>query len=302
MPFPGLTVIGERLNPGFASSKKLLEAQDLPDLQQLAVSQVAKGAPLLNVNAGCAGEKDASFLCDLIRAVQQVVEVPLSLDSPDPRVQAAALAAYDASKAKGRPPIMNSVAETRWEMLELRREKRAQVLFMVSERMENGQPVPNRSADEVCDTARRVIARARAEHPDLTLDDCILDVSVAPMASDTEGLTRCAVESIRRLGSDPALRGIHMSVGLSNIGIMLPKRTIDGLPIGLALECAFLTRCVPRGLDMSLATAGRDYRVLPEGHPALVAFDAFVAEEDGFDALRGLKSFYKLATPVAMVA
>jgi cobalamin-dependent methionine synthase I len=302
MPFPGLTVIGERLNPGFVSSKKLLEAHDLAGLQQLAVSQVAKGAPLLNVNAGCAGEKDASFLCELIKAVQQVVDVPLSLDSPDPKVQAAALAAYDPARAKGRAPIMNSVAETRWEMLALRRSQKARVLFMVSERLQDGQPVPNRSADEVCATAYRVINRARTEHPDLTLDDCILDVSVGPMASDTEGLTRCAVQSIRRLGADPALRGIHMSVGLSNIGIMLPKRAIDGMPIGLALECAFLTRCVPAGLDMSLATAGRDYRVLPEGHPALVAFDAFVAEEDGFEALRGLKGFYKLATPIEKAA
>lgn len=302
MSFPGLTVIGERLNPGFVSSKKLLDAHDLAGLQQLAVSQVAKGAPLLNVNAGCAGEKDASFLCDLIRAVQQVVDVPLSLDSPDPKVQEAALAAYDPAKAKGRAPIMNSVAETRWEMLALRRAKKAQVLFMASERLEGGQPVPNRTADDVCATAHRVISRARAEHPDLAPGDCILDVSVGPMASDTEGLTRCAVESIRRLGADPLLRGVHMSVGLSNVGIMLPKRAIEGMPIGLALECAFLTRCVPAGLDMSLATAGRDYRVLPEGHPALVAFDAFVAEPDSFDALHGLKAFYKIATPIEKVA
>jgi twitching motility two-component system response regulator PilG len=66
---------------------------------------------------------------------------------------------------------------------------------------------------------------------------------------------------------------------------MLPKVQIDGMPIGLAFEAAFLTRCVPLGLDMSLATAGRDYRVLPEGHPALVAFDEFIGCDDGFDAL-----------------
>jgi hypothetical protein len=59
---------------------------------------------------------------------------------------------------------------------------------------------------------------------------------------------------------------------------------------------------VPLGLDMSLATAGRDYRVLPEGHPALVAFDAFIACDDGFDALAGLKKVYKLATPITKAA
>ncbi|MBN8527103.1 MAG: dihydropteroate synthase [Planctomycetes bacterium] len=302
MPFPGLTVIGERINPGFASSKKLLDARDLGGIAELARSQVAKGAPLLNVNAGTAGENDPAFVAELVRTVQSAVSVPLSIDSPAPASQEAGQAAYDPARAGGRPPIVNSVAETRWELLQLRRRHRAQVLFMASERLQDGQPTPNRTPDEVVDTARRLVSRARAEHSDLQLSDCILDVSVGPMATDTEQLLRTAVESIRRIGADPLLRGVRMSVGLSNIGIMLPKRSIDGMPIGLAFETAFLTRCVPLGLDMSLATAGRDYRVLPEGHPALDAFDAFIAAEDGFEALSGLKRFYKLATPIEKAA
>jgi len=302
MPFPGLTVIGERINPGFASSKKLLDARDLAGIAELARSQVAKGAPVLNVNAGTAGETDPAFVAELVRTVQSAVSVPLSIDSPNPPSQEAGQRAYDPAKAGGRPPIVNSVAETRWDLLGLRRIHRAQVLFMASERMENGAATPNKNADEVTDTARRLVARARAEHADLQLSDCILDVSVGPMATDTEQLLRSAVESIRRIGSDPALRGVRMSVGLSNIGIMLPKVQIDGMPIGLAFETAFLTRCVPLGLDMSLATAGRDYRVLPEGHPALVAFDEFIACDDGFDALAGLKKVYKLATPTTKAA
>lgn len=302
MSFPGLTVIGERINPGFASSKKLLDARDLAGIAELARSQVAKGAPLLNVNAGTAGENDPAFVGELVRTIQSAVQVPLSIDSPAPASQEAGQAAYDPAKAGGRPPILNSVAETRWGLFELRRRHRAQVLFMASERMDNGQATPNRTVDEVVDTALRLVSRGRSEHPDLQLPDCILDVSVGPMATDTEQLLRTAVESIRRIGADPRLKGVRMSVGLSNIGIMLPKRSIDGMPIGLAFETAFLTRCVPLGLDMSLATAGRDYRVLPEGHPALVAFDAFINAEDGFEGLAGLKQFYKLATPVVQAA
>jgi len=302
MPFPGLTVIGERINPGFASSKKLLDARDLAGIAELARTQVAKGATLLNVNAGTAGEQDPGFVAELVRAVQAAVAVPLSIDSPAPASQMAGQAAYDPARAGGARPIVNSVAETRWPLLELRRRHGAQVLFMASERMEHGSPVPNKDADAVVDTARRIVGRARAEHPDLALADCILDVSVGPMATDTECLLRCAVESIRRLGADPALKGIRMSVGLSNIGIMLPKKTIDGMPLGLALESAFLTACVPLGLDMSLATAGRDYRVLPADHPAMVAFREFIACDDGFDALSVLKRFYKIASPVPVAA
>jgi cobalamin-dependent methionine synthase I len=302
MSFPCLTIIGERINPGFASSKRLLDAHDLSGIATVACSQVAKGAALLNVNAGIAGESDPAFVGELVRTVQSAVRVPLSIDSPALASQEAGQAAYDPAKADGRRPIVNSVAETRWELLELRRRHRAQVLFMASERLEGGQAAPNRTVDEVVDTAQRLIGRARAEHNDLQLPDCIIDVSVGPMATDTEQLLRTAVGSIRRIGADPRLRGIRMSVGLSNIGIMLPKRSIDGMPISLAFEAAFLTRCVPLGLDMSLATAGRDYRQLPEGHPALVAFDAIIAAEDGFAGLAELKRFYRLATPMPQAA
>lgn len=296
MPFPGLAIIGERINPGFASSKKLLDARDLPALQELARSQVGKGAALLNVNGGTEGERDPAWVAELVRAVQAVAAVPLSIDSPCAAVHDLALRAYDPARAGGVRPILNSVAETRWELLDLRRlvPGGARVLFMASERLEGGRAVPNRSGAEVHATARRCAARARAEQG-MANDDIILDVSVAPLATDTEGLARMAVEAIRLIGADPDLRGAHLSVGLSNIGIMLPKVEVGGLPIGLALESAFLTLCVPAGLDMSLATAGRDYRVLPAGHPALAAFQACIEAEDGFESLAIVKQLYRRA-------
>lgn len=297
MSFPGLTIIGERLNPGFASSRRLLEARDLAGLQELARSQVAQGAAWLNINAGRQAETEPGFMVELVKAVQSVVSVPLSLDSPCPRVQAAVLAAYDPARSAGRPPLINSVAESRWEILALRRSTRARILFMASERLEDGQPVANRSPEDIHRTARRMVERARSEHPDLDFDDCVVDVSVGPMASDTENLTRTAVEAIRRIGSDPSLAGVHLSVGLSNLGIMLPRHQVEGLPLGLALESAFLTTCVPLGLDLALATPGRDYRLLPDGHPALQAFQAFLAA-DGYEALRGLRKLYRGTTTV----
>lgn len=300
MPFPGLTIIGERINPGFASSKRLLEARDLPALQDLARTQVAKGAALVNVNGGTEGERDPAWVATLVQAVQEVAAVPLSIDSPCAAVQERALRAYDPARAGGARCILNSVAETRWDLLALRRlvPGGARVLFMASERVEGGVAVPNRNGLEVYDTARRCVARARAEQG-MANDDIILDVSVAPLATDTEGLARMAVEAIRLIGADPDLRGVHLSVGLSNIGIMLPKVEVGGLPIGLALESAFLTLCVPAGLDMSLATAGRDYRVLPAGHPALEAFKECVAAEDGFESLAIVKKLYRDAAKAA---
>lgn len=294
MSFPGLTIIGERINPGFASSKTLLDARDLPKLQDLARTQVTRGAALLNVNGGTEGERDPAWIAELVRAVQAVVAVPLSIDSPCTAVQEAALSAYDPARAGGRGPIINSVTENRWDMLGLRAlvPGGAQVLFMASERLEHGQAVANRSAAEVYATARRCVERARSE-AGLANPDIILDVSVAPLATDTESMARMAVEAIRLIGADADLRGVHLSVGLSNIGIMLPKVEIGGLPIGLALECAFLTLAVPAGLDLSLATAGREYQVLPADHPAMIAFQACLEAEDGFESLAIIRKLYR---------
>ena len=291
MTFPSLSIIGERVNPGYASSKKLIEARDVAGLQELARAQAAKGAVLINVNLGCEVERDPSFMTDMVKALQDATPVPLAFDSPSAAVQEACLKVYDPAKSGGRKPFVNSAAETRWEVMSLRKDFDFGVLLMASERLEDGNHIPNRSGTEVHATAQRLVDRIRCQHPSMPLGDIIIDVSLGPMASDTENLTRMAVDAVRLIGADPTLRGTHMSVGLSNLGIMLPKKEVAGLPIGLALECAFLTEAVPLGLDFALATAGRAYQTLPADHPALVAFRECIAA-DGFDSLRRLRKLY----------
>jgi len=291
MAIPGLTQIGECINPGFASSRCLLEARDLPGLQRLAVEQRDRGADWLTVNVGPGSEADPSFMCAVIRAVQEAVDLPLSIDSPDARVQQACLAAYDPARADGRPAILNSVTELRWPMFDLRRQHGCKVMFMVSERCEDGRPVANRSVEEVHATARRMVLGALDEDADLVPDDVIVDVSVNPLASDTENLTAIAVNAIRAIGEDRDLAGIHQSVGLSNLTIMLPKKAADGSPLKVALESAFLTETVPHGLDWVLGTPGRGYRLLEDGDFVLEGFRKVIAAE-GFDGLMALRELY----------
>lgn len=260
-------------------------------MQDLARTQTAQGAHWLTVNVGNEAERDPAFMVDTIRAVQAVTELPVSIDSPSASVQAACLAVYDPAASAGRQPIMNSVTEARWEMFALRRQYPCSVLFMASERCEDGAVVANRSAGEVHATARKLIARATAEDPSLRHDDCIVDVSIGPMASDTENLTRTAVEAVRAIGADPDLAGVHLCVGLSNLSIMLPKQAADGGPLRSRLESAFLTETVPYGLDTILGTPSRDYRILADDDFVLQGFRRTIAA-DGFDALMSLRDLY----------
>lgn len=296
MSVPNLTLIGERINPGFASSKALLDAADIPGLQQLAISQAQKGAHYLTINFGDRATGDPEFLIRLIRGVQAVVDLPLAFDYPHRSVQEVCLRTYDPGRARGRLPIVNSVTELRLDMVKLRNDHPFRLVIMASERVENGEELPNRTAQEIAQTARRVADRVLNDGAGFKPDDLFIDVSLFPMASDTEGLTRRALEAIGLIGSDPAMRGMHQLVGLSNLGIMLPKQARDGSRLSTKLESAFLTLAMPRGLDTVLGTPGREYQMLPEGDFVLRGFKEAIALE-GFDTLLRLRELYQTDSP-----
>lgn len=293
MAIDGLKLIGERLNPGFKSSKELLDAKDLPGLQALAVDQVNKGGcAYLTVNVGEAATRDQQFLVDLIRAVQAVVDLPLAFDYPSRDVQELCLDTYDASRAGGQRPIMNSVTELRWDMLDIRDRQPFKVVLMASERLEDGRGVPNTTPEDVHRTARRMVERLLAGGYGLQPDDLFIDVSLGPVSADLEGLTRQAIESLKLLGADPDLAGTHKLVGLSNLSISTPPRALDGGLLKVRLESAFLTLTVPYGLDYILGTPGRDYQFLPDDDYVMTGFREAIAL-DGFDTLMRIQALYR---------
>lgn len=291
MSLPGLTIIGERINPGFASSKVLLENKDLDGLARLAIEQVSKGAHYLTLNSGEAPEKDPAFQSALTRAIQSACEAPISFDSPNPAVQEIYLKAYDPLLARGQKPVINSIAQTRSDMLDLLKIQPAKVVLMASERLEGGKPIANRSAREVHETAREMVFQILEGSHGITPDDLFIDVSLGPIATDSEGLTRMAIEAIELIGSDDRLRGVHVVVGLSNLSVMLPKQATDGSPLKVHMESAFLTVAMPLGLDTILGSPGRKYEILPEESFVLKGFREAIVEE-GFDTIIRIKDLY----------
>ena len=99
MPLEGLMIIGESINDSVPSTHKLFEADDIEALKDLATSQDEAGAEYIDVHVG---PRPASFLADMVRQVQEVTTKPLSVDTPDPAMAAAGLAAYDPQRAGGR--------------------------------------------------------------------------------------------------------------------------------------------------------------------------------------------------------
>src|ERR1700687_578288 len=129
-------------------------------------------------------------------------------------------------------------------MTNLLRSLPCRVMLMASERLEDGIGKPNKTAAEIAGTAKRAALRLVREH-DLALEGGIIDVSISALIADTAGMNREALAAIGLIGSDPELKGIHISGGLSNIAQQLPPKAADGSDLKLQLECAFLTVARP---------------------------------------------------------
>lgn len=291
MSLPGLTIIGERINPGFRSTQALFDHEDFKGIQDLAVRQAQAGASYLNVNAGTKALKDPQFMIEVVRAIQTVVDLPLSLDCPDAAVLERVLLAYDPAKARGRKPIINSISESRWELAELLKVCPCKAILMSSEQVRDGRMVPNRSGAEVHEVAKRKLRKLVGQYG-VGNEDFFVDVSIATLAADTEGLIRMALDAIRLVRDDRDLAGVHIMGGLSNLPQHLPAKAADGTDLKYNLECAFLTVAMPLGFDTVLGTPWRGYRLLTDDNFVLREFRRIVDLRDS-DALMAVVKLYQ---------
>jgi cobalamin-dependent methionine synthase I len=288
MAIAGLTIIGESINDSVPSTKKLFDAGDIEGILALAKGQDEKGAAYIDVNVG---RRPPAFMAEMVERIQGVTAKPLSIDTPDLAQAEAALRAYDPERAQGKAPILNSISPLRTEMFGLYRLRSFLPILMVSERLEGGTPMPNRTAEESYETARQLLAEARRRVPGIANEQLIVDPGIGPIGADSEGMLGRVLETIRRVHGDPDFRGAHISVGLSNFTVMLPSKRADGTPVKSALESAFLTLAIPLGLDMIIGSTIRKYEILPADHPAMLCLQDCL-RSPGFDAILRVKEFY----------
>ncbi len=288
MALDGLQIIGESINDSVPGTQALFEAGDMEGIQALAVSQDQAGAAYIDVNVG---RRSPGFMADMVRAVQSVTTKPLSIDTPDPELAEAGLAAYDAARAGGQRPVLNSISPLRLEMLRLFRIQPFRPILMITERVVDGVSAPVRTGAETHLAAREMMRVVRECGFEVPNDDCIFDPGIAPIGSDTEGLVNMVLEGLGLIHADPDLAGVHASVGLSNFTVMLPPKRPDGSPVKGPLESAFLSKAMPLGLDMVVGSVKRNYQRLPEDHPAMRCLED-VLRMEGYDRIMRVAEFY----------
>ena len=284
MALEGLQIVGESLNDSVPATGQLYTENDLDGIRELARLQERKGAAYIDVNVG---KRSPAFMALVVRTIQGGITTPLSIDSPDFNLARAGL---EACNPEGTGlPILNSISPLRTEMFELARIFRFRPVLMVSERGEQGKARMNHTCEEIHATARDMLTLA-AEYG-ISPERCIFDVGIAPLAIDSEGLTKRTFSAIGLIGADPAFRGCSFILGLTNFSHMLPaRRASDGLAIRSALESALLTKLMPLGLNMVVGSVHRNYRLLPPDHPAMACLEDVLAL-DGIEAVMRVQTF-----------
>jgi 5-methyltetrahydrofolate--homocysteine methyltransferase len=230
-------IIGERINP---TGRKVLAAEmkegRMDRVRADAIAQVAAGAHMLDINAGIPALDEAALLVAAIKAVAEVTDVPICIDSSIIEALEAGLSAYQ-GKA-----LVNSVTaeEERMErILPLVKKHGAAVIGMAND--ETGiTMVPQ----ERVALARRIIERA-ADYG-IPREDVIIDPIAMTVAADpTCGLI--TLETMRLIRDQ---LGNNMTCGASNVSFGLPDRaTVNAafLPLAMhaGLTCAITNPLVP---------------------------------------------------------
>lgn len=229
-------LIGERINP--TGKKKLaaaLQAGDLEPVRKEALAQVQVGADILDVNVGAGGVDEVILLPQAVQAVMGAVDVPLCLDSTDPKALEAALKVYP-GKA-----LINSVnGEERCleKVLPLVKEYGAAVIGLT---MDDGG-IPNDSDKRVA-IACKIVEHAQVLG--IPREDIVIDCLALTLGADaTAGLV--TIEAVRKVKAE---LGVNMTLGASNVSFGLPDRHL--------LNSTFLVIVIAAGVTCPIVDVAR---------------------------------------------
>jgi len=224
-------IIGERINP---TGRKVLAAEMkdgvMDRVRADAVAQARAGAHMVDVNAGIPAVDEPALLVAAIKAVMEVSDAPICIDSSIIEALEAGLSVYE-GKA-----LVNSVTaeEDRMErILPLVKKHGAAVIGMAND--ETGiSMVPT----ERLELARRIVERAM-DHG-IPKEDVIIDPIAMTVAADpTCGLI--TLETMRLIRDE---LGNNMTCGASNVSFGLPDRP--------AVNAAFLPLAMHAGLTCAI--------------------------------------------------
>ena len=222
-------VCGERLNPtGKKKMKQALIEERYDELVVEAVRQEEAGAQVLDVNVGLPGIDEPETMKRVIRLLQEVITLPLQIDSSNAEAIEKACRYYNGK------PLINSVNgkdEVMEAVFPIVRKYGGVVIGLT---LDEGIPL---KAEERFEIAKKIIKKA--EQYGIGKEDIIIDCLTLTASAQQKEVreTLRAMKMVKELG-------VHTVLGVSNVSFGLPNRPL--------LNRTFLTLAMEAGLDLPI--------------------------------------------------
>jgi len=299
-----LISIGEAIHASIPKTGKIMKqlhdlgpgaytmpSEPLEYIKALIETQADEGADYIAVNLDAFGEDNPQQAVDMmveyVRLVRQFGHgVPICLDSSNDNVLIAGLKEWYGGKSQisnlkseSRPPLINSIkVYTMDKMLPLKKDYDFSFIgLLVSEDRPTG-PGGSHSVDELYGLAKRIFERAVGQYgfrpEQIFFDSTVFPLAIdMPMEPGVPGYTYRTFETIKKIRSDPAMKSVHCSLGISNSVRDLPARKIG--------VCrAYVAKAMEYGLDAGIVNTSHQYGSVEPPPELLGLVDAY-AQLDG---------------------
>jgi 5-methyltetrahydrofolate--homocysteine methyltransferase len=206
-----MKIIGEKINGTRKRIAQAVAERDANFIMDLARKQAEAGSSWLDVNAGTHPDQEPDDLIWLINTIQSVVDIPLALDSANPRALKIAI------QVVKKPPMINSISgepERLEKILPIVVEHGCEVIALAMDEKKIPETFEKRMEviEKILETTRSVGVSDEK-------------VYVDPLAMTIATLNQSAMiacDTIR--GVHSRYPKVHFTMGLSNISFGLPAR------------------------------------------------------------------------------
>ena len=227
-----MIIIGEKINGTRKAVGEAVQSRDAAFIKQLAVSQAEAGSDYLDVNAGTSPEREPDDFAWLVETVQTAVDLPLCLDSANPKALKAGLALVD------KTPIINSVSGEKpriRDVLPLAVEYKTNLILLALDD-QTGIPAAPEGRMEIVQNLVSLAREGGLDEDQLFVDPLVTAVSTGHNSA------LITYECIRLITE--TWPQAHITCGLSNISFGLPLRSL--------INRTFLAMCIQVGLDSAI--------------------------------------------------
>ncbi len=226
-----MIIIGEKINGFIPKTLEAIENRDADYIRKIAKGQADGGATYIDVCAGVKPDIEMEVMEWLIDLVQETVDTPLCIDSPDPQVivdcmpRAKAVGCMNSiSLEEGKcETVLPAIAGTDWKVVALTCDA-------------NGIPDDPATKFEI---AKTIIAHA--EGYGIPHDNILIDPLVTTLATNQQSMVNF-IETIHLIKAE--YPDVHITSGLSNISF--------GMPYRKAINMQFLSLTMQAGMDSAI--------------------------------------------------